>query len=56
MAFETKVMLRLLTESIGRAKSVKEAYNVVAKAASVEGMKVPSYDEFQAELKEEENE
>jgi len=44
MAFETKVLLSLLLDSIAKSESVKEAYNVVAKAASVEGVKVPPYE------------
>ncbi|MCL2853081.1 MAG: hypothetical protein FWE20_08635 [Defluviitaleaceae bacterium] len=53
MAYETKVILALLAQQIGRAKSVREAYTVVAKAANVEGMILPPYDEF---LKEAEGE
>ncbi|MCL2574402.1 MAG: hypothetical protein FWE34_07625 [Defluviitaleaceae bacterium] len=52
MAYETKVILSLLADHIGKAKSVKEAYNVVVKAANVEGLKLPSYEEFQKELEE----
>ena len=46
MAYETQVIMKLLADSIGRAKTVKEAYNIVARAASNEGVKVPSYEEF----------
>lgn len=54
MAFETKAIFSLLSDSVGRTKSVKEAYNVIVKAANVEGVKLPSYDDFIAQLKEEE--
>ena len=50
MAYETKVILMLLAGQIGRARSVKEAYSMVVKAASVEGLELPSYEEFQKEL------
>jgi hypothetical protein len=46
MAYETQVIMKLLAESIGRAKTIKEAYNIVVRAASNEGVKVPSYDEL----------
>jgi len=53
MAYETKAIFSLLADSIGRSKSIKEAYNVVARAANVEGVKLMSYDEFIAALEEE---
>jgi len=46
MAYEIKVILSLLSECIGRAKTVKEAYTYVIKVASVEGLKLPDYVEF----------
>jgi len=46
MALETKVILRMLVTSIGKAKTVKEAYEIVAEAANVEGLDVPSFEEF----------
>jgi len=52
VAYETKVILSLLSESIGRAKSVREAYDYVVNAANVEGVKLPSYDDFQQKLEE----
>jgi len=55
MACETKVILTMLAEYIGRAKSIKEAYNFVVKAANAEGLELPSYDEFQKKLEMEEN-
>ncbi|MCL2575908.1 MAG: hypothetical protein FWE33_05690 [Defluviitaleaceae bacterium] len=51
MAYETKVILTLLAEYIGRAATVEEAYECVVKAANVEGLKLPSYAEFQKQIK-----
>jgi len=45
MAYETKAIFSLLAQSVARAKTIKEAYNIIAMAANVEGMKLPSYDE-----------
>ena len=56
MAYETKVILTLLAQQVGRAKSIKEAYTLIVKAASVEGMDLPSYEQFQKEVKELEEE
>ena len=56
MAYETKAIFSLLANSIGRTKSVREAYNVVVKAANVEGVRLPTYEEFIEELKEEQQE
>ena len=53
MVCETKVILTSLAEHIGRSNSVKEAYNCVVKAANVEGLKLPSYEEFQEQIKDE---
>ena len=52
MAYETKAIFSLLAEGIGRAKSVREAYNIVVKAANIEGVQIISYDEFIEQLKE----
>ncbi|MCL2405618.1 MAG: hypothetical protein FWC92_08740 [Defluviitaleaceae bacterium] len=51
MAYETKVILTLLAEYVGRAETVEEAYNIIIRAANVEGVKLPSYEEFQEQLK-----
>jgi len=51
MAYETKVILTLLAEYVGRAETVEEAYTVIVRAANVEGVKLPSYEEFQEQLK-----
>jgi len=55
MAYETKAIFSLLADSIAKSKSVKEAYNVVARAANVEGVKLPSYEEY-LQILEKENE
>jgi len=52
MAFETKVILTLLIDTISKAENVKEAYNAVAKAARVEGLIVPEYEDAVEQLKE----
>lgn len=52
MAFETKVLLATLAEAIVRSNNVKEAYNILTKAANVEGIQLPSYED---KLKEIEN-
>ena len=54
MAIETKMLIAVLTNSVGKAKSVREAYNILVMAANVEGMNFPSYEDFQKNLKEEE--
>jgi hypothetical protein len=50
MAYETKVILILLAQQIVRCKTIKEAYNSIAKAASVEGVNLPPYEDFIAEM------
>ena len=50
MASETKVILTLLAEYVGRAKTVEEAYEVIVKAANVEGVELPNYEEFTRRL------
>ena len=50
MAYETKVILTLLSQQIGRARNIKEAYTIIVKAANFEGVKLPSYEDFQKEL------
>jgi len=52
MEYEIKVILTLLAENICRAKSVKEAYKCVARAANVEGVCLPTFEEMRAELEE----
>ena len=53
MAYETKVILTMIAEAIARSKSLKEAYGYVARAASAEGLKLPSYDEIKDLLEQE---
>jgi len=52
MAYETKVILTLLSNQIGKAETLEEAYEAVVSAANVEGLQLPSYDEFQEKQKE----
>lgn len=52
MAYETKVILALLAQQIGKSKTIKEAYTAVVRAANVEGLDLPTYEEFQKELEE----
>ena len=52
MAYETKVILALIAQQIGRAKTIKEAYTLVVQAANIEGFQLPSYEEFSRELEE----
>ena len=54
MAYETKVILKLLAESIARAKSAKGAYEIVVRAANAEGVTLPSYDEILKQIAEDE--
>ena len=54
MSYETKVILALLAQRIGMAKSVKEAYEAIVMAASVEGLKLPSYEGFLKNIGQEE--
>jgi hypothetical protein len=50
MSYETKVILTLLAQQVGRAKTIKEAYMMIVKAANVEGVTLPSYDQFLQEV------
>ena len=52
VSYETKVILTLLSQQIGTAKSLKEAYSFVVTAANVEGLELPTYDDFQKRVKE----
>lgn len=53
MAYETKVILRLLAAQIAKAEDVEEAYDAVVTAANVEGMEIPEYKD--AKLKHKKN-
>jgi len=50
MSYETKVILSTLAERISLATTVKEAYQAIARAANTEGLKLPTYEEMQAEI------
>jgi len=50
MAVETKVILSLLLDGVAKSRTLEEAYNVIAKAASVEGMNALPYDEAVKEI------
>ena len=52
MAYETKAIFSLLAQSVARAKSVKEAYGIITTAAGVEGLKLPTYEEYLAAISE----
>jgi hypothetical protein len=56
MAYDTKVILSLLAESAAKASSAKEVYNSIVKAANVEGLKLPSYEEHRKQLEQEKEE
>ena len=51
MAYETKVILTMLAEYVGRAETLEEVYDFIVQAANVEGLKLPSYEEFQEKLR-----
>jgi len=51
MAYETKVLLSLISQQVARAKSVKEIYSIIVNAANVEGLQLPSYEEIQKSIK-----
>ena len=46
MVYETKALLKSLARCVGKSKDVKEAYSAIVEAASVEGLELPSYEEF----------
>ena len=51
MAYETKVILALLARQIGNAETIEDAYTAVVEAANVEGVKLPSYEDFKKRQK-----
>ena len=53
MGYETKVLLTLLAEQAAWAKTPKEVYNAIRRAANVEGVLLPTYADFRKELAEE---
>ena len=46
MAYDTKVILKLVARYIARSENLKEAYEAVCDAASVEGVSLPSYEDM----------
>ena len=51
MAYETKVILTLLAEKAANAETVKEVYNAIRSAANVEGLTLPTFEEFKKEIR-----
>jgi len=51
--YETKVILAMMAEKAADAKNTKEIYNFVRNAANVEGMDLPSFEEFKRKREEE---
>jgi len=56
MTYETKVILRLLADSVARSKNLKQAYGYIARAANVEGLELPDYETVKAAIEQEEAE
>ena len=52
MAYDTKLIVKLIAQNIVKCKTVKEAYKAIKSAASVEGMELPSFEEMIKELSE----
>jgi hypothetical protein len=50
VAYETKVILMLLAQQVAKSKTIKEAYGAIARAANVEGVNLPPFEEFLAEI------
>jgi len=46
MALETKVLLLSLLQQVGMAKSLKDAYELIAMLAKADGVDVLSYEDF----------
>ena len=51
MAYETKVILRMLANQIASAESLEEVYFYVQVAANVEGLEIPNYEEARETIK-----
>jgi len=51
MAYETKVILKLLANHVARAESLEEVYIFIQDAANAEGLEVASYDEARKKLR-----
>jgi len=50
MAYETKVILRLLANQIALAETIEQAFEMVRTAAQVEGLTIPNIEDIRAEL------
>jgi len=53
MAYETKVILTLLAQQVAQTQSAREAYALIVRAANVEGLKLPTFDDMVKELEDE---
>ena len=52
MSYETKVILKLLAAHVAKSKTLAEAYDAIADAASVEGLSLPTYKEAVEQIEE----
>ena len=52
MAYETKVILTLLSQQVAKCKTIKEAYTLIINAAKVEGIELPSYEDLMRQIEE----
>ena len=51
MAYETKVILRMLANQVALAETIEQAFELIRTAAQVEGLTIPDYEEVRRELK-----
>jgi len=51
VGYDTKALLKLIAEIIAKSQTLREAYNSVTRAASVEDVSLLSYDEALALIK-----
>ena len=49
-AYETKVIIKQMTEIVARAESLEDAYNAIANSAREEGVSLPTYEEKRREI------
>jgi hypothetical protein len=50
MAYDTKLIIRLIADNIAKSESLREAYDSVVEAANIEGVKLPNYKEAREEI------
>ena len=50
MAYETKVILRMLANQVALAETTEQAFEMIRSAAQVEGLTIPGYEEVRKEL------